>query len=153
MCIRDRLPAYRSVAGDLKLSYAQFEELERFSRYGTRLEEEKRRMLERGRRVREVLKQGQFDLMTPGEQIIVLLAVTEGLMEDVPAEETRKVARMVRADVKETCAEVLEALERGEKLSDEHLDALREAITKAVKQTGRQGEANGDDRESAQTDR
>ncbi len=148
-----QLPAYRSVAGDLKLSYAQFEELERFSRYGTRLEEEKRRMLERGRRVREVLKQGQFDLMAPGEQIIVLLAVTEGLMEAVPAEKTRDVAQMLRADVKEACKEVIEALERGEKLTDEYRARLCETITKAVDQTGKQGEANGDDRESAQTDR
>src|SRR5659263_314012 len=53
-------PAYKAVAGDLRLSYSQFEELETFSRFGTNLEEETRQALERGRRVRETLKQAQF---------------------------------------------------------------------------------------------
>ncbi|MFP4538770.1 MAG: F0F1 ATP synthase subunit alpha, partial [Dichotomicrobium sp.] len=52
-----QLPAYRAVVGDLKLAYAQFEELEAFSRFGSRLDEDTRQQLERGRRVREVLKQ------------------------------------------------------------------------------------------------
>src|SRR5690606_24704042 len=42
-----QLPAYRAVTGDLRLAYAQFEELERFSRYGARLEQERERQLER----------------------------------------------------------------------------------------------------------
>ena len=48
------------MVGALKLNYAQFEELERFSRYGDRLEKTKLRALERGRRVREVIKQPPF---------------------------------------------------------------------------------------------
>jgi F-type H+/Na+-transporting ATPase subunit alpha len=52
-----QLPAYRAVAGDLRLSYSQFEDLEAFSRFGTRLDDRTRQTLERGRRVREVLKQ------------------------------------------------------------------------------------------------
>ena len=52
-----QLPAYKAVAGDLRLAYSQFEELETFSRFGTNLEDETRRSLERGRRVRETLKQ------------------------------------------------------------------------------------------------
>ena len=54
--------AFRAVAGDLRLSYAQFEELEAFARFGTRLDEETRRTLERGRRVREILKQPQYEI-------------------------------------------------------------------------------------------
>ena len=58
-----QLPAYRAVAGDLRLSYSQFQELEAFSRFGTRLDERTRKTLEHGYRVREVLKQAQFDPM------------------------------------------------------------------------------------------
>jgi len=54
---KTQLPAYRKVAGDLKLSYAQFEELEVFARFGTRLDKETRQALNRGRRVRALLKQ------------------------------------------------------------------------------------------------
>jgi F-type H+-transporting ATPase subunit alpha len=54
---KTQLAAYRWVAGDLRLSYAQFEELEAFSRFGTRLDEQTRNTLERGRRVRQILRQ------------------------------------------------------------------------------------------------
>jgi F-type H+/Na+-transporting ATPase subunit alpha len=57
---KTQLPAYRAVAADLRLSYSQFEELEAFARFGTRLDEDTRRTLARGERVREVLKQPQY---------------------------------------------------------------------------------------------
>ena len=79
-----QLPAYRAVAGDLRLSYSQFQELEAFSRFGTRLDERTRKTLEHGYRVREVLKQSQFDPMPVAHQIVVLLAVTQGLLRRHP---------------------------------------------------------------------
>lgn len=71
-----QLSAYRAVAGDLRLAYAQFEELEIFSRFSTRLDDETRHALARGRRVREVLKQAQYEPMPVFEQIVVLVTVT-----------------------------------------------------------------------------
>ena len=52
--------AYRAVAGDLKLAYAQFEELETFARFGARLDEDTRKIIEHGRRIRACLKQPEF---------------------------------------------------------------------------------------------
>jgi len=83
---KTQLAAYRAVAGDLRLSYSQFEELEAFSRFGTRLDENTRKTIERGRRVREVLKQNQYKPIPVPEQIAVLLAVTEGLFDDLPVD-------------------------------------------------------------------
>ena len=77
---KTQLAAYRAVAGDLRLSYSQFEELEAFSRFGTRLDENTRKTIERGRRVREVLKQNQYKPIPVPEQIAVLLAVTGGAL-------------------------------------------------------------------------
>jgi F-type H+-transporting ATPase subunit alpha len=81
-----QLPAYRAVAGQLRLSYSQFEELEAFARFGTRLDEDTKATLERGRRVREILKQPQWQPMPVVDQVAVLLAVSEGLMDPIPAE-------------------------------------------------------------------
>jgi len=89
-----QLPAYRKVAGDLRLSYSQFQELEAFARFGTRLDERTRKSLEHGRRVREVLKQDEHRLLTPGEQVVILYAVSEGLLDELPLE------RMAQAQVK-----------------------------------------------------
>ncbi|GAX61517.1 F0F1-type ATP synthase, alpha subunit [Candidatus Scalindua japonica] len=77
---KTQLPVYRSIAGNLRLSYSQFEELEKFARFRTRLDEKTRKILvERGRRVREVLKQDQYKPLTVTDQIAVLLSVTEGI--------------------------------------------------------------------------
>ena len=80
---KTQLSAYRTVAGDLKLSYSQFEELEVFSRFGTRLDEETRQSLTRGQRIRAILKQAQFSPLTPAEQVLILYAANQGLFDAV----------------------------------------------------------------------
>ena len=79
-----QLAAFRAVAGPLKLAYAQFEELEDFARFGAKLDEDTRAQLERGRRVREALKQPEAEPISVARQIALLLAVTEGLFDTVP---------------------------------------------------------------------
>ncbi|MEO8411197.1 MAG: F0F1 ATP synthase subunit alpha, partial [Propionivibrio sp.] len=76
--------AYRAVAGDLKLAYAQFEELETFSRFGARLDEKTRKMIEHGRRIRACLRQQESEPLPVPVQIAVLLALTAGLFDPVP---------------------------------------------------------------------
>lgn len=77
---------YRKVAGDLKLIYAQFEELETFARFGARLDDETRKIIEHGRRIRACLKQPEFSPVSVPAQIIVLLALSAGLFYQVPLE-------------------------------------------------------------------
>ncbi|WP_323030110.1 alternate F1F0 ATPase, F1 subunit alpha [Castellaniella sp.] len=79
-----QLPAYRAVTGDLKLAYAQFEELENFSRFGARLDEHTRSQLEHGRRIRACLCQGEFAPLSVVEQITLLLALTHGRFDTLP---------------------------------------------------------------------
>jgi len=76
-----QLAAYRAVAGDLKLAYAQFEELEAFSRFGARLDEDTRKVIEHGRRIRACLKQPELAPVSVPEQIAVLLALTAELFD------------------------------------------------------------------------
>jgi F-type H+-transporting ATPase subunit alpha len=79
--------AYRAVAGDLKLAYAQFEELETFARFGARLDDDTRRIIEHGRRIRACLKQPEFSPVSVPAQIAVLLALTAALFDDVPLDQ------------------------------------------------------------------
>jgi F-type H+-transporting ATPase subunit alpha len=79
-----QLAAYRAVAGDLKLAYSQFEELEVFSRFGTRLDEKTRKSIEHGNRIRACLKQNELQPVTVMEQIALLIALTAGLFDSVP---------------------------------------------------------------------
>src|ERR1700730_9169105 len=91
-----QLGAYRAVASDLKLAYAQFEELETFSRFGARLDEDTRKHIEHGRRIRACLKQPECAPVPEAHQIAVLLALTADLFEQVPLEQMADAERAVR---------------------------------------------------------
>jgi F-type H+-transporting ATPase subunit alpha len=84
-----QLAAYRAVAGDLKLAYAQFEELETFARFGTRLDENTRKIIDHGHRIRACLKQAEFEPVTVVGQITVLLALTGKLFDGVALDKMR----------------------------------------------------------------
>ncbi len=105
-----QLAAYRVVAGDLKLAYAQFEELENFARFGTRLDESTRKILEHGRRIRACLRQPQYEPIPVPEQIAVLLALSRGLFDSIPLERMIEAELAVRKSVRRVPAEVIERL-------------------------------------------
>jgi len=117
-------PAYRQIAGDLRLSYAQFRELEEFSRFGTRLDEDTQRTLEHGRRVREVFKQDQFAPIPVDEQVAVLLATTEGVFDDVPVEAIGEMEKAVRRRVRTEAPAVCAAIRSGEPLDATDSESL-----------------------------
>ncbi|MGD0277538.1 MAG: alternate F1F0 ATPase, F1 subunit alpha [Syntrophales bacterium] len=129
---KTQLSAYRVVAGDLRLSYSQFEELESFSRFGTRLDDATRRVLERGWRVRESLKQPQYVPIPASEQIAALLAVTGGAFDDLPVEGIGQAERVVRKAIKEQMTDVCERIETGQKLSEDDLKAMLNVAHSAV---------------------
>jgi F-type H+-transporting ATPase subunit alpha len=79
--------AMRQVAGKLRLDLAQFRELQAFAQFGAAdLDKATRDQLERGRRITEVLKQPQYSPMSLGKQVMILYAVTNGYLDDVPVD-------------------------------------------------------------------
>jgi F-type H+-transporting ATPase subunit alpha len=129
---RAQKSAYRAVTGDLRLSYAQFEELERFSRYGARLERDKESALERGRRVREVLKQPRYEPMSLEEQVAVLAAVTDGVFDHMPISDVERVSRRIGREMVSRLSEVFAGVAQGEELSEELLAELRATAHRIV---------------------
>ena len=119
-----QLPAYRAVAGDLRLFYSQFEELEVFSRFGSRLDERTRETLARGRAVREVLKQPQYDPLASAEQIAMLVAATHGLLDGLAPERVAAMAEPLRRMLPEKLPAVCESITSGRKLETAELEAL-----------------------------
>lgn len=97
---KTQIPSYRSVTSALKLTYSQFEELESFSSFSTRLDERTQKTLDRGRRIRAVLNQPQFSPLEVTEQIGVLLAVTKGLLDRIDLDKIAKAEEIIREEVK-----------------------------------------------------
>jgi F-type H+-transporting ATPase subunit alpha len=79
-----QLPAFRAVAGDLKLAYAQFEELETFARFGAHLDDETQKSITHGQRIRACLKQPELAPVPVPAQLAIVLALTAGLFDPVP---------------------------------------------------------------------
>lgn len=116
--------AYRAVAGDLKLAYAQFEELETFSRFGARLDDDTRKVIEHGKRIRSCLKQPEFSPVSVPAQIAVLLALSAKLFDDVPLEQMAAAEAALHKAAEGIPPEVTGRLDTAEKLSDEDREAI-----------------------------
>jgi F-type H+-transporting ATPase subunit alpha len=127
-----QLPAYRAVTGELRLFYSQFEELEVFSRFGSRIDERTRQTLARGRAVREALKQPQYDPLSATEQIAVLLAATEGLFDNVPPAQIAEASGRFRQVLTERLPLLRESVESGKELSDSERRAIVELAEEVI---------------------
>ena len=125
--------AYRAVTSDLKLAYAQFEEFETFARFGARLDDHTRKIIEHGRRIRACLQQEEFSPVSMTEQIAVLLALMEKFFDDIPLDQMYDAEHAVRAAVEDIPAEVRTRFESAEKLSGDDRSAIlqnaRDALT------------------------
>jgi len=124
--------AYRAVAGDLKLAYAQFEELETFSRFGARLDEDTRKIIEHGRRIRACLKQAELTPVSVPAQITVLLALTAGLFDHVPLDQITKAEHVLYDAVADIPVDVCERLDTAEKLSDKDRETIIQIASKSL---------------------
>jgi F-type H+-transporting ATPase subunit alpha len=117
--------------GNLKLAYSQFEELETFSRFGSRLDENTRKIVNHGQRIRACLKQTEFAPVSVVEQISVLLALTEGLFDSVPLAQMREAERALCAASTQIDSDVREHFVSDHKLNE----ADREAVLKVARQS------------------
>ena len=124
--------AYRGVAGDLKLAYAQFSELESFAKFGTRLDEQTRKVIEHGQRIRAILKQPELEPASVPEQLVILLALTGGLLDAVPILKMREAEQALRKSVANIPAEVRQRFSSKDRLSDDDRKAILQAARTAI---------------------
>ena len=135
---KTQLSAYREVAGDLRLAYSQFEELETFSRFATRLDEDTRKTIERGRRVRQILKQTRHETLDVPSQIVVLHAVNEGLLDDIPEDQVHTAEQRLRDQVCAALPDVMTRIAAGEKLAATDWKAIADLARESLKKQRRE---------------
>jgi F-type H+-transporting ATPase subunit alpha len=128
-----QLAAYRAVAGNLKLAYSQFEELESFAKFGTHLDESTRKIIDHGQRIRSCLKQGNSQPVPTINQIIVLLALAEGLFDSVPLEKMPDAEQSIEKAASNVSQDVAGRLTSNTKLSAEDRKALLQVAVEALK--------------------
>ncbi len=124
--------AYRAVAGDLKLSYAQIQELESFARFGTRLDDSTRQIIEHGRRIRECLKQTESSPVPLSEQLAVLIALAGGLFDRISIEQIADAENTLREATVGLPADLVARFTSADKLSDADRQATLDVAVKAL---------------------
>jgi F-type H+-transporting ATPase subunit alpha len=127
-----QVKSMKKVAGTLKLDQAQYRELEAFAKFGSDLDAATMSVLDKGKRNVEILKQGQFQPVTVGNQIAIIYLGTKGLLREVPVDRVREFEADFLSHMQTHHAQVLGDLAAG-KFSDE-LTGVLEKVAKEMTQ-------------------
>src|SRR5262249_10570411 len=117
--------AMKKVAASLKLDMASYYELQAFAQFSSDLDRATQAQLARGERIVEVLKQLQYAPMPVAQQVMIIFAVTNGFLDNVPVEQVRAYEEGFHAFMREQYPELVEGIERTRDLSDDAEVTLR----------------------------
>src|SRR5437588_667247 len=136
-----QIKAMRQVAGTLKLELAQFRELAAFAQFGSDLDKATQAQLNRGQRLVELLKQGQFSPLPFAKQILIIFAGTGGFLDDLPVDQVREFESELYKFVDTTNPGLLRAIMEKKILDDQLKSQLQNVIKEAKQQFAAQREA------------
>ncbi len=125
-----QVKAMKKYAGSLRLDLAQYRALEAFAQMGTELDEVTQRQLDRGMRLVEILKQGQYVPMRLGKQVAIIFAGTQGLLDEVPVENVKDFEKAFLDMLERTNSGILEEIEGTGELKEP--EKLKEVISAFV---------------------
>ena len=120
--------AMKKVAGTLRLDMAQFRELEAFAQFGSDLDEATQRQLNRGQRLVEVLKQGQYQPMNPEKQVAILFAGANGYLDEWPVEAVADYEKQMLEFLESKYPEILSEIKEKDDISDNLDEKMRKAL-------------------------
>ena len=125
-----QIKAMRQVAGTLRLDLAQYRNLAAFAQFGSDLDKASQAQLNRGRRLVEVLKQGQYQPLPVERQVVIIFAGTAGFLDDLPVERCRRFEQDLYAFIDNAHPSIWEQVREKKALDD----ALRNELQGAVKE-------------------
>ncbi|MCK4578950.1 MAG: F0F1 ATP synthase subunit alpha [Candidatus Marinimicrobia bacterium] len=128
-----QVKAMRKVAGSLRLELAQFRELEAFAKFGSDLDKATQMQLTRGERLREVLKQNQFQPMPVEEQVAAIFTATEGYLDDLSLDKVKKFEGECLEYLRVNAKKHLETITKTGGLDDDTAAGLKTAIEAFMK--------------------
>ncbi|REJ65039.1 MAG: F0F1 ATP synthase subunit alpha [Planctomycetota bacterium] len=129
-----QIKAMKKVAGGLRLDLAAFRELEAFAQLGTELDAATQSRLDRGYRMVELLKQGQYQPMHVVDQVLSIYAGTRGHLDKVPVEEVAQWEKAFLHFIREQKYEIWKAIDDSGELSDETVKMIEDAIKEFLPQ-------------------
>lgn len=126
--------AVKSVAGNLRLSLAQFRELASFAQFSTDLDPETKQRIERGQRLTELLKQPQYSPLGVWEQTATLMAANEGTFDKVPVEKVKQMQEALLKELQSAHKKEMTELNKGDKPTETTQKAILKVAEKLAKE-------------------
>src|SRR5881409_1650474 len=121
--------AMKKVAGSIKLELAQYREMAAFAQFGSDLDASTQRLLARGARLTELLKQPQYQPLPVEEQVVVIFAGVRGFLDRVKIEDVTRFEQALRSEVRADKPKILKAIRDTKALDDDTAKALKDALT------------------------
>jgi F-type H+-transporting ATPase subunit alpha len=131
-----QIKAMKQVAGSIKLELAQFREMEAFSQFASDLDPTTQRLLNRGRRLTELLKQPQYAPLSVEEQVCVIYAGVKGYLDKVKIEDVPKYEQGLLRELRSRAADILSAVRTDKQLKPETEEKLKTLLEAHGKQFG-----------------
>jgi F-type H+-transporting ATPase subunit alpha len=125
--------AMKKVAGSIKLELAQFREMEAFAQFASDLDASTQRLLARGARLTEILKQGQFQPLSVGEQVASIYAGVRGYADTIPVGDIVRFEGQMLSSLRESGKDILETINSTGELNDDTDKKLGEFLENFVK--------------------
>ena len=123
-----QIKAMKKVAGTLRLDLAQYRELQAFAAFGSDLDEATRRQLDRGARLVELLKQGQYRPMDVIEQVIVIYAATKGHLDAIPVDKIQVAEKDLIDHFNHHHTDLVNSLNQSKAISDAQAEEMDKTI-------------------------
>lgn len=129
-----QIKAMKKVAGTLKLAYSQYRELQAFAQFGSDLDEDTKTRLEQGARIVEILKQDRNTPLPVELQVVIIYAVINDYLKDVPVEDISSYESCLFEYVRNTYPQIIKNISETGNLSDETTELMKKAIIESKEQ-------------------
>jgi F-type H+-transporting ATPase subunit alpha len=123
-----QIKAMKQVAGTLRIDLAQFRELAAFAQFGSDLDKSTQNQLERGRRLTEILKQGQYQPMEVERQVFIIWTVSNGLADDIAVSDLKRFEDEMFGFVENAHPSIFETMRTKKSIDDTLKAEMKEAI-------------------------
>lgn len=120
--------AMKQVAGSLRLELAQYRSVAAFAQFGTDLDEETKKQIERGKRVSEILNQPQYTPFSEVSQIMSIYAATSGLLDDIEVERIKEFEDRFLKHIKVKNKKLVTKIQSGDKMDEKSLAELKKEV-------------------------
>ena len=120
--------AMKKVAGSIKLELAQYREMAAFAQFGSDLDQATQKLLNRGSKLTELLKQNQYSPLTVSEQVVLIYAGVKGFLDNIELQKIKEFEKNLLSKIKDEKKDILENIQSTGKLDEETEKSLKEII-------------------------